>query len=93
MPTTPLAGDRARRARNPRDITGTRHRELLAEKAARDAAATVDIHEVQRRSREAGYSDGYTKGLSDGWDACIAALVAEGVLDADDARGDGDGAE
>lgn len=67
MPTSSLAGDRSRRARNPRDITGRRYAELQAEADARKSAATADIREVQRRSREAGYSDG--------WDAAIGWVI------------------
>jgi hypothetical protein len=71
MSTTSLAGDRSRRARSPRDITGREYARLHAEQEAKRAAATVDIHEVQRLAREAGFSDG--------WDAAIAWVTARMV--------------
>lgn len=69
---------------NPRDLTATRQRRLLAEKARREAAQDIDIAEVRQRAHSAGHAAGYEKGLKDGWDACIAALVDEGILDPDE---------
>lgn len=88
MPTTSLAGDRSRRVRNPRDVTGARFAELQHEKSAREAAADIDIPEALRAAQARGHADGYAKGLDDGWDTCIRALVEEGILDADDAPED-----
>lgn len=90
--TSPRMGDRSRASRvSPRNTTGRRYAELYAEQEAKKAAATVDIAEVQRRARERGYTDGYEKGLSDGWNVCIAALVDEGILAPDEPCDDAPG--
>ena len=91
--TSPRMGDRSRASRvSPRTITGRRYAELHAEAEARKAAASVDINEVQRQAREAGFSDG--------WDAAIAWVTARMVdvgvdpdilVVADDEPGDDEG--
>jgi hypothetical protein len=76
MPATPLAGDRARRARHPGDITGARYAQLLAEQEAKRAAASIDISEVRKDARSEGFSQG--------WDAAIAWVIETYGLDTDD---------
>lgn len=75
--TTPLAGDRSRRARNPRDITGRRYAEQQAEQAARTKAAETDFLKV-------GFDTGFDFGFDAGVQAVLKQLVAEGVIDADE---------
>lgn len=70
MPTTPLAGNRASRARNPRDLTGKEYMRQHAEQKAREAAANVDISEIRR----AEYQRGYDAGHSAGWMAAVNAI-------------------
>lgn len=66
--TSPRLGDRSRASRvSPRNRTGQIYARQHADKAARDAVSTVDIHEVQRLAREAGFSEG--------WDAAIAWII------------------
>lgn len=81
--TSPRDGARSRN-KSPRDITGRRRAELLQEKAAREEAANIDVAEVQRQAREAGYLDGWNAGFTAGWDALAAHLVTEGILAPDD---------
>jgi hypothetical protein len=74
-------------ATNPRDLTRSRQQKLLAEHARREAAANIDVAEVRRiahqRGYEAGYAAGLERGLERGWDACMAAMVDEGILEPD----------
>jgi hypothetical protein len=51
-------------------VTGVRHRDLLAEKAARDAAATLDVAEVRKQAFSAGFEAGHAAG----WQALTEAL-------------------
>lgn len=86
MPTTPLAGNRARRARNPRDITGREYARLHAEQAAKEAAANISIGEIRKAARQAGFDAGWEAGFDAGWNALAAYLVEIGVLDPDDGQ-------
>lgn len=79
MPTTALAGDRSRRARNPRDITGTRYTDQLAAKAARDAAKNVDLDELRRQTRAEGFDAGHETGYAAFGRALHAMYQAEGI--------------
>ena len=80
----PSTGTRGRTPVSPTNRTGAIYAAQLREKRARDAAKNVDDNEVRRTEYLRGHSDGYAKGLGDGWDACIRALVAEGLLDPDE---------
>ena len=76
MPTTSLAGDRSRRARNPRDITGRRYAEQQAEQAAKlksGQAGPVAVADIPREE--------YKRGWSDGYDAGVAAVVRQLQVD------------
>ncbi|HET9081123.1 MAG TPA: hypothetical protein VFO01_11505 [Trebonia sp.] len=91
--TTPRMGDRSRASRvSPRNITGRLYATQHAEKAAREAAAGLDVNEVRRTEYLRGHADGYGRGLEAGWDACVRALVAEGVLDPDEPGDDDEAA-
>jgi hypothetical protein len=98
--TSPRAGARNRN-KSPRDTTGRRAEALAREQEDRKAVATVDIHEVQRHARLAGWREGYDAGHLDGVDAGVLAVLnvyraegAEGIdkmlaeLDADEPRED-----
>jgi hypothetical protein len=65
MPT----GPRGSHPVSPRDVTGRRSRELLREKAAREAAASevIDLAAIKRRAFEDGHSAG--------WDAAISWVI------------------
>ena len=55
---------------NPRDLTATRQRQLLAEHAAREAAANeIDLAAIKLRAFELGHAVG--------WDAAIAWVIAK----------------
>jgi hypothetical protein len=69
---------------NPRDLTKTRQLELLREKQAREAAATVDIEAVRQVAYTSGHAAGYEAGFIAGWQALADHLVEIGVLEADD---------
>lgn len=84
MPTTSLAGDRSRRVRNPRDVTGARYAQLHAEKAARETAASIDISEIRKTEFQRGFDAAWETAFKAGWDALAAYLVEEGVLDPDE---------
>jgi len=77
MPTTPLAGDRSRRARNPGDITGRRYAEQQAEQAAKQKAERTDWYKV-------GWNAGFDYGFDAGVQAVIRQLQDDGVIDADE---------
>jgi hypothetical protein len=79
----PPTGARGTQPLSPGNLTGVIFKRQRAEQEAREKAASIDIAQVRRESFEAGREQGYAKGLEDGWDACIAALVAEGILAAD----------
>jgi flagellar biosynthesis/type III secretory pathway protein FliH len=80
MPTTTssLAGDRNRRSRNPRDLTGREYQRLHAQEAAkREAAAeNVNIHAVKRDAFTSGHAAGYEAGVEAGLDAATEALLS-----------------
>jgi hypothetical protein len=80
MPTTALAGDRSRRTRNPRDITGIRYTDQLRAKQARDAAASIDIGEVRRQAYTDGLRAGVESGFTSGWTALGELLIESGVI-------------
>jgi hypothetical protein len=73
---------------NPMDLTLKTQKALLADKAAKDAAASIDVSEVRRQARTDGFAAGYDQGYEDGWDALAAHLVNMGVLAADDEEGE-----
>lgn len=67
---------------SPRNTTGTLYKKQLAEKAAQEQAAE-NIETIKLQARLAGHSEGFEKGLEQGWSACIDALIEHGVLDTD----------
>jgi len=81
--TSPPQGDRTR-ARNPRDITGTKAAQLLKDKQAREELANLDIHAIRHDAYTKGRADGFTAGFEQGWDSLAAHLVEIGILDPDD---------
>lgn len=103
MPTSQLAGNRARRGRNVRDVTGREYARQHAEQEAKQAAAAVDPAEVRRLAYAAGADAGWDNGWHAALDGVLAMYRAAGIeavqelmaeLDAPDgADGDGDGAE
>lgn len=69
--TSPRTGDRSRASRvSPRNITGRRYAELHAEKAAREAARSVDIETIKRVEFEKGFNAGHESG----WESLTTAL-------------------
>jgi hypothetical protein len=70
MPTSQLAGNRARRGRSVRDITGREYARLAAETEAKREAAGIDPAEL----RKAAYAQGADAGYDMGWTALSAAL-------------------
>ena len=85
MPTTPLAGDRSRRARSPRDITGRRYEELHREQQeAKGDLANIDVTSIRHMAYTSGHAAGFEAGFVAGWDALADHLVEIGVLDPDD---------
>jgi hypothetical protein len=80
MPTTSLAGDRSRRARNPRDTTGIRYAQQHAEHDATKAAEKLDINEVRRTEYLRGHSEGVTYGFTEGWNALGNLLIESGAI-------------
>jgi hypothetical protein len=82
--TSPLAGNRTHRTRNPRDITGREYQRLHAEEDAKKAAENLDIAAVRRAALTEGHAQGYEAGFVAGWDALAAHLVEVGVLAPDD---------
>ena len=86
MPTTtsPLAGNRTHRTRNPRDVTGAQYQRLHAEQKAKEDAANLDIAAVRRAALTEGHAQGYEAGFTAGWDALAEHLVSEGILDPDE---------
>jgi ribosomal protein S11 len=71
---------------SPTNRTGAIYAAQLREKQSRDAAKNevIDVAKIKAKAFEVGREEGYAKGLGDGWDACIRALVAEGILDPDE---------
>jgi hypothetical protein len=84
MPTTPLAGNRASRTRNPRDLTGKQYTRQHAEQKAKEDAAKIDIAAVRKAARSEGFSEGWDAGFQAGWNALAQHLVEIGVLDPDE---------
>jgi len=86
MPTTSLAGDRSRRARNPRDITGREYARQHAD--AKREAGKIDLTAVRKAEYMRGWSDGYDAGVA----AILKQLEDAGALDPDedDEPGEGD---
>ena len=79
MPTKQLNGNRARRERNPRDITGTLYRQQQREQEARRAAESVDIGEVRRAAFAAGHEAGHDAGWTAALDGVLALYRASGI--------------
>jgi hypothetical protein len=79
MPTNQLNGNRARRGRSVRDVTGRAYTRLAAEQEAKQAAAAVDPGEVRRRA----FDDGFQVGHDIGWASLATSLhnlfKAEGI--------------
>lgn len=84
MPTTPLAGNRASRTRNPRDLTGKEYTRQHAEQKAKEDAASIDIAEVRKAARKAGFEAGWEAGFDAGWAALAGYLVEQGILPPDE---------
>jgi hypothetical protein len=59
---------------NPRDLTLIRQKQLLAEKAKRDAAADVDVDAVIRNTRKRAFDDGFQVGHDVGWASLATSL-------------------
>jgi hypothetical protein len=89
MPTTSLAGDRSRRARNPKDVTGTRYAQQHAELKAKEDAENIDVAAIRHAAYTSGHAAGYEAGFTAGWDSLALHLVEEGILDPDE-PGEGD---
>ena len=70
MPTSQLSGNRARRGRSVRDITGREYARQHAEQEAKQAAAQLDPAEVRR----AAFSKGHEAGYAAGWEALSTGL-------------------
>jgi hypothetical protein len=79
MPTSQLAGSRARRGRSVRDVTGREYQRLAAETEAKREAAGIDPAEL----RKTAYAQGADAGYDMGWTALATALhglyKAEGI--------------
>jgi hypothetical protein len=93
MPTTSLAGDRGRRTRSPRDLTGKAYARLHEEQKAKEEAASLDVAEIRRTALRQGVDAGYDAGFTAGWQAALDRLREAGLdvdsilaLDADDAE-------
>lgn len=86
MPTSQLAGNRQHRARNPRDLTGKEYQRQQAElKAKRDAEASpVNLAAIRHDAFTKGHAQGYEAGFIAGWEALVAHLVEQGVIEPDD---------
>lgn len=79
MPTTPLAGDRGRRARNPRDITGVRYAQQQAAQEARQAAPTPSVEDVHNHAFRLGFAKGHAAGIESFSRALHAMYKRDGI--------------
>jgi len=79
MPNTALAGDRNRRARNPRDLTGRKYVRLAAEQQEKQEAADLDVAEIRRQALAQGIDAGYDAGFTAGWEAALQQLREVGL--------------
>lgn len=66
---------------SPRDITGRRARDLLAEKRVREKA-TDNVEVIQRESFRLGFESGFESGFNAGW-AGLAEILIEAGIDVD----------
>jgi hypothetical protein len=80
MPTTSLAGDRSRRSRNPRDITGTRYAQQHAEQDAKRAVASVHIDTIRAAEFQRGFDTAWEKAFEAGWNALGELLIEEDAI-------------
>jgi hypothetical protein len=86
-------GQRGTQRVSPRDVTGTRARELLRQKAERKKAADTDVEAVRQESFQRGFDAAWETAYLAGWTALAEILTDAGidvdsVLGLDDDQGD-----
>jgi hypothetical protein len=77
MPTSPLSGDRSRRARRPGDLTGKAYSRLHEEQKAMRDVETSDPEQIRRAAFREGVSAGYDRGWDLGFDAGFQAALQQ----------------
>jgi len=93
MPT----GPRGTSPVSPRDLTGSRARVLLKEKADREKSAEIDVAAIKRDAFRAGFDAAWEPAYLAGWNALAetmanAGIDVDAVLDLDDEHQDDESA-